>query len=155
MIDETGAQLGILTSSEALQIAEQKNLDLVMISPKADPPVCKIIDYNKFRFEAIKREKEMKKNQKKTDIKEIWLSMTIEDHDMQFKAKQTMKFLENEDKVKVSIRMKGRQMTRKEMGIDVMNEFFEIVKEKAVMEKKPLIDGRSIIMVLAPLKAKK
>lgn len=125
-----------------------------MISPNADPPVCKIIDYGKFRFEAIKREKEMKKNQKKTDIKEIWLSMTIEDHDMQFKAKQTLKFLENEDKVKVSIRMKGRQMTRKEMGIDVMNDFFEIVKEKAVMEKKPLIDGRSIIMVLAPLKAK-
>ena len=143
-----------MSSREALAIAEEQNLDLVLMSPNAEPPVCKIIDYGKFKFDQAKKLKEQRKAQKTVDIKEIQLSMTIEKHDIDVKAKHAQKFLSNGDKVKVSIRMKGRQQARPEMGIEVMNTFFEVIKDFGVIEKAPEIMGRNIFMVLAPIKTK-
>ncbi len=143
-----------MSSREALAIAEEQNLDLVLMSPNAEPPVCKIIDYGKFKFDQAKKLKEQRKAQKTVDIKEIQLSMTIEKHDIDVKAKHAQKFLSSGDKVKVSIRMKGRQQARPEMGIEVMNAFFEVVKDFGVIEKAPEIMGRNIFMVLAPIKTK-
>ncbi len=153
LIGADGAQLGIMSSKSALAIAEEANLDLVEISPQANPPVCKIMDYGKFRFELLKKQKEAKKNQKVIELKEVWLSMTIDVGDLNVKAKQTIKFLQQGNKVKVSIRMRGRQNAHANMGVDVMNRFFEIVKDYGVMEKKPLLEGRNILMILAPQKA--
>lgn len=143
-----------MSSKEALAIAEEQNLDLVLMSPNAEPPVCKIIDYGKFKFDQAKKLKEQRKAQKTVEIKEIQLSMTIEKHDIDVKAKHAQKFLSNGDKVKVTIRMKGRQQARPEMGIDVMNTFFEVVKDFGVIEKAPEIMGRNIFMILAPIKTK-
>jgi translation initiation factor IF-3 len=141
-------------SREARTIAEDEGLDLVLISPGAEPPVCKIIDYGKFKFEQAKRLKEQKKAQKVVDIKEIQLSVTIDKHDVEVKAKHAIKFLDDGDKVKVSIRLRGRQQARPEMGVGVMNSFYEIVKDSAVIEKQPEIIGRNIFMILGPVKAK-
>ena len=123
------------------------------ISPNAVPPVCKIMNYGKYVFELSKKAKEAKKNQKTTEIKEIWLSMTIDIGDLQVKAKQTQKFLQSGNKVKVSIRMRGRQMAHQEIGVDVMKRFFEMVKDFGQIEKQPLTEGRNIWMMLAPNKA--
>ena len=123
------------------------------ISPNAVPPVCKIMNYGKYVFELSKKAKEAKKNQKTTEIKEIWLSMTIDIGDLQVKAKQTQKFLQSGNKVKVSIRMRGRQMAHQEIGVDVMKRFFEMVKDCGTIEKQPLTEGRNIWMMLAPNKA--
>ena len=112
-----------MSAVEANRIADEKNLDLVKISPTANPPVCKIMDYGKFRFDAAKKEKDARKNQKVSEMKEVWLSMTIDTHDLETKAKQAAKFLKNGDKVKVSIRMRGRQQAHASLGVDVMNEF--------------------------------
>lgn len=151
LIGEDGSRLGIVSSQEALEMAFNANLDLVEIAPNSNPPVCKIMDYGKFRFETMKKQKEAKKNQKVVEFKEIWLSMTIDIGDLNVKAKQTVKFLSQGNKVKVSIRLKGRQNAHSSIGIDVMNKFYEIVKESAVLEKKPLLEGRNILMILAPL----
>ena len=153
LIGANGEQLGIVSSREALKIAEEAGLDLVKISPNAVPPVCKIMNYGKYVFELSKKAKEAKKNQKVTEIKEIWLSMTIDIGDLQVKAKQTQKFLQSGNKVKVSIRMRGRQMAHQEIGVEVMQRFFEMVKDSGTIEKQPLTEGRNIWMMLAPLKA--
>ena len=153
LIGDDGAQLGIMSSREAQAIADDKGLDLVKISPTANPPVCKIMNYGKYLFELTKKAKEAKKNQKVVEIKEVQLSMTIDVGDLNVKAKQTLKFLSQGNKVKVSIRMRGRQMAHSELGVDVMNRFFEMVKEQGQMEKKPLMEGRNIWMMLAPIKA--
>ena len=142
-----------MSSKEAQRIAEDAGLDLVKISPNATPPVCKIMNYGKYVFELAKKAKESKKNQKVTEIKEIWLSMTIDVGDLQVKAKQTQKFLSAGNKVKVSIRMRGRQMAHQDIGVDVMKRFFEMVKDAGTIEKQPLTEGRNIWMMLAPLKA--
>ena len=155
LIGADGAQLGIVSSRQALEMAYQANLDLVEISPQATPPVCKIMDYGKFRFETLKKQKEAKKNQKVIELKEIWLSMTIDVGDLNVKAKQTMKFLSQGNKVKVSIRLRGRQNAHSSLGVDVMNEFYELVKSVASMEKKPTLEGRNILMILVPLKEDK
>lgn len=123
------------------------------ISPNAVPPVCKIMNYGKYVFELSKKAKEAKKNQKTTEIKEVWLSMTIDIGDLQVKAKQTQKFLQSGNKVKVSIRMRGRQMAHQEIGVDVMKRFFDMVKDFGQIEKQPLTEGRNIWMMLAPNKA--
>ena len=136
-----------------MDIADERELDLVKISPNAVPPVCKLMNYGKYMFEQTKREKEAKKNQKVVEIKEVWLSMTIDVGDLNVKAKQTLKFLSAGNKVKVSIRMRGRQNAHANLGVDVMNKFYELVQEKGVMEKKPLTEGRNIWMMLAPTKA--
>lgn len=155
VIDSEGNQLGIMSSRDALNIAIEKELDLVMISPQAKPPVCKIMDYGKFKYEMIKKAKEAKKNQKVVEMKEIWLSATIDTNDLLTKAKQAEKFLKSGDRVRVSIRLKGRQMARPEIGIKVMEEFIEILKETATVDKKPSLEGRSIAMILNPPSAKK
>ena len=142
-----------MSSKEALKIAEEAGLDLVKISPNANPPVCKIMNYGKYIFELSKKAKEAKKNQKVTEIKEVWLSMTIDIGDLNVKAKQTQKFLSSGNKVKVSIRMRGRQMAHQEIGVDVMKRFFEMVKDCGTIEKQPLTEGRNIWMMLAPNKA--
>ncbi len=152
LIDEDGAQLGIMSSRQALELAEERALDLVKISPNANPPVCKLMDYHKYMFELSKKEKEAKKNQKTVEIKEVWLSMTIDVGDLNVKAKQAYKFLSNGNKVKVSIRMRGRQNAHANLGVEVMNRFFELVKEVGVMEKRPLTEGRNIWMMLTPAK---
>jgi len=145
--------LGIVSSREAQKIAEDSGLDLVKISPTANPPVCKIMNYGKYLFELNKRAKEAKKNQKVIEIKEVWLSMTIDVGDLNVKAKQAQKFLAAGNKVKVSIRLRGRQMAHSELGLDVMKRFFELVKDSGTMEKQPQTEGRNIWMMLVPLKA--
>ena len=152
VIDENGQQLGIMSAVEANRIADDRNLDLVKISPNTNPPVCKIMDYGKYRFDAAKREKDARKNQKVTELKEIWLSMTIDVHDLETKAKMARKFVTGGDKVRVSIRMRGRQQARPEIGVEVMNKFYSLVEDVCVIDKKPLTEGRNIFMILAPLK---
>lgn len=150
LIDEDGNQVGVVPTQEALKRAESKSLDLVKISPQAIPPVCKIINYGKFRFELIKKEKEAKKNQKVVELKEVQLSATIDIGDINVKAKQAIKFFEDGNKAKVCIKMRGRQQARPEISLKVMDDFFEIVKDYAVMEKRPILEGRNITMILAP-----
>ncbi len=152
VISAEGEQLGIMSASQALTLAEEADLDLVKISPNAVPPVCKIMNYGKFKFEQAKKEKENRKNQKVVEIKEIYLSMTIDIGDLNVKAKKTVEMLGDGNKVKVSIRMRGRQMAHASMGLDVMKRFFDMLGGKAVMEKEPKTEGRNIMMVLAPAK---
>ena len=152
VISASGEQLGIMSALEALRLAEEEDLDLVKISPNAVPPVCKIMNYGKFKFEQTKREKENRKNQKVVELKEIYLSMTIDVGDMNVKAKKTLEILADGNKVKVSIRMRGRQQAHAQMGVDVMKRFFDMLGGKAVMEKEPKTEGRNITMVLAPAK---
>jgi translation initiation factor IF-3 len=139
-----------MSSQEALKIAYDADLDLVKISPNAQPPVCKVMNYGKYKFEQIKRQKEARKNQKVVELKEIWLSMTIDVGDLNVKAKQAQKFLSAGNKIKVSIRMRGRQNAHSDLGVEVMNKFYQIVENDAVIEKKPLLEGRNILMILAP-----
>ena len=155
VIGSNGEQLGIMSSKEANEIAEKEGLDLVKISPSANPPVCRIMDYGKYLFDKTKREKEQRKNQKIVELKEVQLSMTIEQHDVDIKAKNAVKFLNNGDKVKVSIRMSGRQQAYFERGIETENRFAESLSEIAVIEKPAKVEGRNIIMILAPKNAKK
>ena len=152
VIGSDGNQLGIMSAREALRLAEDSDLDLVKISPTARPPVCKIMDYGKFRFEQGKKEKESRRNQKMVEIKEVRLSMTIDTGDLNVKSRQAQKFLEAGNKVMVSIRLRGRQNAHASMGVDVMNAFFEPLGGKAVMEKKPMNEGRNITMLLVPAK---
>ena len=148
LIDENGNQQGIVTIDVALRMAEAA--DLVKIAPTAVPPVCKIMDYGKYRFEQTKREKENRKNQKVIELKEIRLSATIDQHDMEVKAKACQKFLGNGDKVKVTIRFKGRQIKHGDIGMDVMDAFYEMVKDAASVDKPAKQGGRNMIMILVP-----
>ena len=143
-----------MSARQALELADQAELDLVKISPNAVPPVCKIMDYGKFKYELLKRQKEAKKNQKTVEVKEIWLSMTIDVGDLNVKAKQTLKFLGEGNKVKVSIRMRGRQNAHADLGVAVMQKFAEMLGSAAVIEKKPLTENRNIIMIVAPASTK-
>ena len=154
VIDQNGEQLGIMLTRAALELADEKQLDLVKIAPTAKPPVCKIMDYGKYRFEQSKREREIRKNQKVIDIKEVRLSATIEDHDIEVKFKAAAKFLKDGDKVKVSIRFRGRQISHSEIGLEVMKDFAERLKDIAVVERRPLTEGRNMTMVLAPKESK-
>lgn len=149
--DETGAMLGIMRAAQAKAIADERRLDLVMITPNAQPPVCQIMDYGKYRFDATKKAKDAQKNQKKSDVKEIRLSITIDSGDINTKIKQATKFLTDGDKVKVSIRMRGRQQARPQMGVDIMNKFADDLKDVATVDRKPSVDGRSITMMLVPI----
>lgn len=154
VINSKGEMLGIMSPFAALEIADGEGLDLVEVSPSAVPPVCKIMDFGKFKYEQLKKEKENRKNQKIVELKEVWLSMTIDIGDLKVKANQTLKFLEDGNKVKVSIRMRGRQMAHSSMGVDVMKRFFDLLEGKALMEKNPFTEGRNISMTLAPAKDK-
>jgi translation initiation factor IF-3 len=150
LVDQDGAQLVIMPTRQALELAEQRQLDLVKIAPTARPPVCKLMDYGKFRFEQSKKEREIRKNQKVITIKEVRLSATIEDHDVDVKFKNAVKFLQDGDKVKVSIRFRGRQITHSEIGLQVMQEFAEKIKEYGIVERRPLTEGRTMTMMLTP-----
>lgn len=150
VIGSDGAQLGIMSSSKALSLAEQAGVDLVKIAPQAQPPVCKIMDYGKYRFEQSKREKEARKNQKVVDIKEVRLSLNIDTHDFNTKLNQSQKFIKSGDKVKVSIRFRGREMGHPELGIEVMKRFADACQEFAVVEKPAKLEGRNMLMFLAP-----
>ena len=154
VIDENGAQMGIMGIDQALDLAEDHGYDLVRIVPNADPPVCKIMNYGKYKFEQAKREKEVKKNQKVVELKEVRLSPTIEDHDVNVRVKSATKFLAGGDKVKVSIRFRGRQLSHTEVGQKVMENFLEKLGDVCVVEKKPSMEGRMMIMVLGPKPAK-
>lgn len=150
LIDENGTQLGVVELAVAQRMADEKMLDLVKIAPQAAPPVCKFMDYGKYRFEQIKREKEQRKNQKIVELKEVRLSATIDLRDIEIKAKNCRKFLANGDKVKVSIRFRGRQATHGEIGLEVMKTFFEMVKDVAAIDRPARQEGRNMFMILAP-----
>ena len=140
-----------MSAAEALRIAEEQGLDLVKIAPQSTPPICKLMDYDKFRFDAIKREKDARRNQKVIKIKEIQLSIVIDVGDINVKAKKANAFIAAGDKVRVVIRMRGRQNKRPELGMKVMEQFFQKI-EGAVMEQPPVIEGNTIRMQLAPAK---
>jgi len=149
-----GELIGIMSAAEALKIAEEKNLDLVKIAPQAKPPVCKIMDYGKYRFEQTKREKEARKNQRVIEIKEIRLSLNIDKHDFETKVNHAKRFLESGNKVKVSIRFRGREMAHPENGLVTMSNFADACSEFSSIEKPAKLEGRSMQMFLAP-KSKK
>ena len=150
LISEEGEQLGVMSREEALHLAEEKKLDLVCISPKANPPGCKILDYGKYKYELQKKEKEAKKKQKTTQVKEIRLSTFIEDHDIMVKAKTGAKFLKEGDKLKVSLRFRGREKDYVARGMEVMEKFAEAVADVGDLDKKPNFEGRSLTMILTP-----
>lgn len=149
VIDQNGEQLGVMSTAAALALAEERQLDLVKIAPGARPPVCKLMDYGKFRFEQSKRDREIRKNQKVITIKEVRLSATIDVHDIEVKTRMAQKFLKDGDKVKVSIRFRGRQITHAEIGVDVMNEFAKAIADVGVVERKPMTEGRNMTMIVA------
>jgi translation initiation factor IF-3 len=152
LIDSDGAMLGVVSSKDAQQMAITKNLDLVKIVPNGVPPVCKIMDYGKYVFEQGKKEKEAKKNQKVVSIKEVRLSAKIEEHDFDVKVKSAYKFLEDGDKVKVSIRFRGREMKYTSDGKEVLEKFAGAVNEVGVAERQPKLEGKSMIIMLSPNK---
>ena len=154
VIDSDGTQLGIMPLRRAMEIAEQKNLDLVKIAPQANPPVCKIIDYGKFRFEQAKREKEARKNQRVVEIKEVRLSLNIDTHDFETKRNHALRFISEGNKVKVSIRFRGREMGHPELGLEIMRRFSDAMSEVANVEKPAKLEGRTMLMFLAPKPAK-
>ena len=154
LIDHNGEQRGVVPIGEARAIAIEHNLDLVKIAPQAAPPVCRIMDYGKYRFEQQKREKEARKNQKIVELKEIRLSLNIDTHDFDTKLGHAKRFLQDGNKVKASIRFRGREMAHASQGTEVMKRFAEALDELAAIERKPLLDGRNMHMILAPKAAK-
>lgn len=150
LIDGEGEQLGIKSLREALQIAAERNLDLVNVAPTAKPPVCRIMDYGKFKYEQSKKEKEARKNQKIVEIKEVRMTPNIEEHDFQTKLRNTIKFLNAGDKVKASVRFRGREITHQEIGQKVLTRLAQECEEIATVERSPKLEGRSMIIILSP-----
>ena len=150
LIDDKGEQLGVKSKNDALRMAENANLDLVLVAPKAKPPVARIMDYGKYRFEQQKKEREARKKQKVINVKEVRLSPTIDVNDFNTKLRNARKFLSKGDKVKASIRFKGRAITHKEIGQDVLNRLADETNDIAIIEQKAKMDGRSMFLVLAP-----
>lgn len=150
LISNTGEQLGIMSARDAQKIADDKNLDLVKISPNAKPPVCKIMDYSKYKFDLAKKEKEAKKKQKVIETKEVRLSPSIDTHDVETKVKNAIKFLKAGNKVKVSIRFRGREMSRQDAAIEIMKNFAEKVSEFGQIEKEPKMEARTMAMFIGP-----
>ena len=150
VIGEQGEKLGKMETYKALELAEEKNLDLVLVSANPENPVCKIMNYGKHKFEQAKREKESKKKQKVLEVKEIRVTPNIEEHDFSFKAKNARKFLEDGNKVKVTVRFRGRELNYVKMGEEVLNKFVEALSEISNVEKKPLLEGKNMFVILAP-----
>lgn len=150
VIGEDGEQLGVMSARDAQKLADERDLDLVKIAPNAVPPVCRIMDYGKYRFEQAKREKEARKNQRVVEVKEVRLGLNIDVADFQTKARHAVRFIEGGDKVKVSIRFRGREMGHPEIGLEIMQRFAEEVKDYAVVEKAAKMEGRHMLMFLAP-----
>ena len=151
VISDSGDQLGIMSGKEACELANEKGLDLVKISPNAQPPVCKIMDYGKYKFELAKREKENRKNQKVVNTKEVQLSPSIDTNDFNTKCNHAIRFLKNGDKVKVSVRFRGREISHSEIGETLLLKFVENVKEYGNMDKAPKLEGRNMVMFLTPI----
>ena len=149
VIGEDGEQLGVMPSKEALRLAREANLDLVKIAPTAKPPVCKIVDYGKYRYEQARREKEAKKKQKVTDVKEIRISPNIDENDLNTKANQARKFISKGDKVKVALRFRGREMAHMGSSKVILDNFFSKLEDIAVIDKPAKLEGRSMIMILS------
>ena len=154
LIGDDGEQLGILPIQQAQDIAVEKGMDLVKIAPQAKPPVCKIMDYGKFRFEQAKREKEARKNQRVVEIKEIRLTPNIDIGDLNTKVKNACRFLQDGNKVKVSVRFRCREVTHASLGQDLLHRFAELCSECSTVEKQPKLEGRQMLMFLAPAKDK-
>ena len=149
LISETGEKLGVKSLQDAIQIAEEKDLDVVLVATNANPPVCKLMNYGKYKFEQAKREKEAKKKQKTLEIKEIRVTPNIEEHDFGFKTKNARKFLEDGNKVKVTVRFRGRELNNVKAGESVLNKFIESLEDIATVEKKPKLEGRNMFIMLA------
>lgn len=150
LIDDVGGQIGVISLKEAQKMADEKNLDLVKISPTAKPPVCKIMDYGKYKFDQTKKEKEARKKQKTVDIKELRLSPSIDTHDIQVKVKKAIEFLKDGDKVKVSIRFKGREIGHAKTSSVILENFANDIAEFGVVDKPPKMEAKSMVMFLAP-----
>ncbi len=150
VVGNDGAQLGIMSLDEAMKIADDSNLDLVEIAPQATPPVCRIMDYGKYRFDQAKREKETRKNQKVVSVKEVRLTPSIDVGDFETKVKQTKKFIAAGDKVKVALRFRGRELAHTEIGAPLLDKFAKNFEEVANVEKQPKMEGKSMVMYLTP-----
>ncbi|MCL4466405.1 MAG: translation initiation factor IF-3 [Chloroflexi bacterium] len=154
LIDEQGSQVGILNINEALRLARERNLDLVEVAPNAAPPVCRLLDYGRYKYEQTKKENEARKHQKLSLLKEVRLTPRTDDHDVEFKVRTIQRFLEEGDKVKVTIRFKGREMAHPQLGRQVLETIANSLKGVATVEKMPLIEGRTMTMVLARVEGK-
>lgn len=150
LVGADGEMIGVVSIRDALIAAEEAGLDLVEISPNAEPPVCKILDYGKFKFEAAKKKNEAKKKQKVIEVKEIKLRPNIDDHDYDVKMKAAMRFLEEGDKVKVTLRFRGREMAHQDLGVSLLQRVREQLEEQTKVEQLPKLEGRQMVMVLAP-----
>ncbi len=151
VVGSDGEQLGIMQTSAALDLAYHKNLDLVLIAPKAEPPVCKVMDYGKYKFELAKRDKEARKNQKTVSIKELRISPSIDDHDFETKINHAKKFLQDGDKVKVSIRFRGREIHHSALGAKNLERFRDTLSEYGTSDKPPKLEGRSMSLIISPI----
>ena len=149
IIDGEGNKIGPVSLNEALQMAYDKKLDLVLVAPNADVPVCKLMNYGKYKFEQSKREKEAKKKQKVLETKEIRITPNIEEHDFSFKAKNARKFIEDGNKVRVTVRFRGRELNYVKLGEDTLNRFIEELADVAVPEKRPILEGKNMFIILA------
>jgi len=149
VIDDEGNKLGVLSRNEALEKAYEKNLDLVLVAPNGNPPVCKIMNYGKYKFEQAKREKESKKKQKVLEIKEIRVTPNIEEHDFNFKSKNAKKFLEDGNKVRITVKFRGREVNNVKAGEVVLEKFIEELQDVAQVEKKPKLEGKNMFIILA------
>lgn len=154
MLDENGGQLGVMSLSDAKSYAYDRGYDLVLIAPQAEPPVCRAMDYGKFRYERDKKEKEAKKKQQTVEIKEVQLSCRIDSHDFDTKANRAIKFLQDGNKVHVCLKFKGREMAHQDLGREVLARFEQACAEFGSVDKKPAMEGRQISMMIAPLKQK-
>ncbi|RVU55226.1 translation initiation factor IF-3 [Anaerosphaera multitolerans] len=150
LIDDEGNQIGVVSRNRALEMAEERKLDLVNVAPNSKPPVCRIMDYGKYRYEMMKKEKESKKKQKVISVKELRLTPNIETHDLNTKSNKAIEFLNNGDRVKVSVRFRGREMGHTEIGKEVLEKFVELVSEHGVVDRKPKLEGRNMSMFLSP-----
>lgn len=149
LIGDEGEKLGVVSIKEALEVAGEKKLDLVLVAPNSKPPVCKIMNYGKYKFEQAKKEKEAKKKQKIAEIKEIRITPNIEEHDFGFKAKNARKFIEDGNKVKITVRFKGREVNNSKLGEDVLNKFIENLSDIANVDKRPKLEGRNMFIMLS------
>lgn len=149
VIDEKGQKLGILPLTEALDIATEKKLDLVLVAPNNNPKVCRIMNYGKYKFEQAKKEKEARKKQKSFELKEIRITPNIDKHDFDFKARNAQKFLEDGNKVKITVRFRGRELNYIKQGEEVLNQFITTLNDIAVAEKKPVLEGKNLFIILA------
>ena len=149
LIGANGEKLGVMSTRDALEKAEEENLDLVLVSPNAKPAVCKIMNYGKYKFEQAKKEKEAKKKQKVLEVKELRVTPNIEEHDFEFKSKNARKFLEGGNKVKITVRFRGRELNNTKMGEEVLNQFIKNLEDISVVEKKPKLEGKNMFIILA------